>query len=292
MMARRISECDKMLEKVEEEVKLIEGWQKQAGAVGREQEECFDIKEEFEENKEKEWKEKHKDNVKKEREKGSTGVVSDEDMWRKLEELEVQEALEKEWENEDSSEEETDSEEESDLESDDEEENQVLEPSDADNDNETENDKGLSITNLGTNFNSKASKKKIGRRVSWAGIEAPDGENLGLGAGNVIKFLHSTQPPPEDTLATESDGVPHTPSDLQHYACQQPKSILKHTDAEILIREVPEQDNTIGDTELENLEPAVQDRVLERAVCDMPLANPEEPKRVSKFKAARLKGKQ
>jgi len=112
-----------MLEKVEEEVKLIEGWQKQAGAVGREQEECFDIKEEFEENKEKEWKEKHKDNVKKEREKGSTGVVSDEDMWRKLEELEVQEALEKEWENEDSSEEETDSEEESDLESDDGKEN-------------------------------------------------------------------------------------------------------------------------------------------------------------------------
>eukprot|EP00092_Neocalanus_flemingeri_P037262 GFUD01040583.1.p1 GENE.GFUD01040583.1~~GFUD01040583.1.p1 ORF type:complete len:386 (+),score=119.07 GFUD01040583.1:38-1195(+) len=285
---RRITECDKMLVKIEEEVKLIEGWRKQAGAVGKEQEECVDIQEEFEEDTEKKWKIKHKENVKKEREKENTKVETDEDMWRRLEELEVEEALEKQWENEESSEQETDTEEESDLESDEESEQaeSVSEPSD------TENDKGLSISNLGADFNTKASKKKLGRRVSWAAIDDSDGENVALCPGKLIKFVHSTQPPPEETLSTDNDGVPHTPSDLQHYARQQPKSILKHTDAEILIREVPEQYHNVDDTEHENLEPALQETVLERAVCDKPLSQPEEPKRISKFKASRLKGKE
>merc|ERR1740128_1026051 len=98
-----------MLLKVEEEVKLIEGWQKQTGAVGQEHEECVDIREEFEEDKEKEWKDKHKESIKKEKEITGTKNLTDDEMWRRLEELEVQEALEKEWENDDSTEEETDS---------------------------------------------------------------------------------------------------------------------------------------------------------------------------------------
>merc|ERR1719470_569701 len=56
---RRVMECDKMLQKVEEEVKLIEGWQKRAGDIGKEHEECVDIKEDYEEEKEREWKEKN-----------------------------------------------------------------------------------------------------------------------------------------------------------------------------------------------------------------------------------------
>ena len=92
---RRVAECDKMLQKVEEEVNLIEGWQKRAGAIGKEHEECVDIREDFEEVKEKEWKDKHKESVKKEKVKGKPQVADDEDMWRRLEELEVQEALEK-----------------------------------------------------------------------------------------------------------------------------------------------------------------------------------------------------
>ena len=41
---RRVAECDKMLQKIEEEVKLIEGWQKRAGDIGKEHDECVDIR--------------------------------------------------------------------------------------------------------------------------------------------------------------------------------------------------------------------------------------------------------
>jgi len=276
---RRVTECDKMLLKVEEEVKLIEGWQKQTGAVGQEHEECVDIREEFEEDKEKEWKDKHKENIKKEKERKNTKTDSDNEMWRRLEELEVQEALEKEWENEDSSEEETDTEEESDLESDEDYQSQ---------DPDNHNDQGLSFTNLGTdlsNLDIKDQNKRLGRRVSWAGI---DDNATGQSGENVIKFQHSDQPPPEEII----DGVPHNPSDLHHYACQQPKSILKHTDAEILIREVRDETIQSNKTDHENIEPAIQESVLERVVSDKSFAHQEEPKKVSKFKAARLKAKE
>jgi len=271
---RRVAECDKMLLKVEEEVKLIEGWQKRAADIGKEHDECVDIREEYEEDKEKEWKDKHKENVRKEKEKGRTKDHEDENLWKRLEELEVQEALEKEWEDEDSSEEEeSESEEESDLESDD--------------DHDLPNDQGgLSFTNLGSaDLDIESNKERVGRRVSWAGVEESDG------AGNVIKFSHSSQDPAEERIPLETDNIPHTPSDLLHFTCQQPKSILKHTDAEILIREVPENTPAVPDNDEDELGPALQERVLERAVCDKPTAPTEEPKRVSKFKASRLKGK-
>ena len=274
---RRVAECDKMLQKIEEEVKLIEGWQKRAGDIGKEHDECVDIREEYEEDKEKEWKDKHKENVRKEKEKGTIKSKEDEDLWRRLEELEVQEALEKEWEDEESSEEEeseSESEEEdSDIESD-------------DNHDSSHDQKGLSFTNLGSaDLDIETNPKRLGRRVSWAGVG--DSEI----AGNLIKFSHSSQEPAEERIPLESDNIPHTPSDLLHFTCQQPKSILKHTDAEILIREVPEDTLAIPDHEEDVLGPALQERVLERAVCDKPTAQAEEPKRVSKFKASRLKGK-
>merc|ERR1712034_131670 len=230
----------------------------------------------------KEWKDKHKESVKEEKEKGNTQAVDDEDMWRRLEELEVQEALEKEWEDEESSEEESDTEEDSDLESDNDDDEQCSEPSDC------ENDGGLSFTNLGSSLDVEPSKKKVGRRVSWAGMDTEDG----IDSGTVIKFTHSSQSPPEETLSTGGERVALTPADLPHFVHQQPKSILKHTDAEILIREVPEQPYPVDNTEQDNLEPVMQERVLERAVSDKPFNQPEEPKRVSKFKASRLKGKE
>merc|ERR1719365_131974 len=43
--SRRIEQCDKMLQKIEDEVKLIEGWQNRTDAFGKESEECVDIRE-------------------------------------------------------------------------------------------------------------------------------------------------------------------------------------------------------------------------------------------------------
>merc|ERR1712179_556553 len=216
------------------EVKLIEGWQKRAGDIGKEHDECVDIREEYEEDKEKEWRDKHKENVRKEKEKGRTKDHEDEDLWKRLEELEVQEALENECE------------EESDLESDD--------------DHDLPNDQGgLAFTNLGSaDLDIESNKQRVGRRVSWAGVEESDG------AGNVIKFSHSSQDPAEERIPLETDNIPHTPSDLLHFTCQQPKSILKHTDAEILIREVPENTLAVPDNDEDELGPALQERVLER----------------------------
>merc|ERR1711915_848844 len=93
---RRIEQCDKMLQKIEDEVKLIEGWQNRTDAFGKESEECVDIREEYEEEKEKQWKNRHKENVKKEKESVNTKIVDNESLWNRLEELEVQEALERE----------------------------------------------------------------------------------------------------------------------------------------------------------------------------------------------------
>lgn len=275
---RRLEECDKMLEKVEEEVKLIEGWQKQAKSVAKEKEDCVDIREEFDVGKEKEWKDKHRENVKKEREKSETQTSTDDNFWKRLEELEVQEALDKEWESEEeSSEEETETEDDSDPLSD----SEICEP----------NDIGNPTANLGSyDLNNRSGVKKLKRRVSWGGVEEKDDENEVSVPYNLIQFQHSSQPSTDDSFYLT--GIPHTPSDLHHFACQKPKPILKHTGAEILVKEVPEEvGGQEDDLEEMNCEPAVQERVLERAICDKPLSKPEEPKRVSKFKATRLKGK-
>jgi len=269
---RRVSECDKMLLKMEEEVKLIEGWQKRTVDIGKEHDECVDIREEYEEAKEKEWKDKHKENVKKEKESGASKIQENEDLWRRLEELEVQEALENEWEDEESTEE-SESDEESEVESD--------ENYDAENSEEH-------TLNINQGCDSEISGKRVGRRVSWAGVDNS------LEAGNLIKFSHSNQTPAKEVLPLEVDNIPSTPSDLVHFTCQQPKSILKNSDAEILIRQSTENKLSMSDNEediVEPVEPAMQERVLERAVCDKPLALSEEPKKVSKFKASRLKGK-
>merc|ERR1712025_790150 len=190
---------------------------------------------------------KHKENVKKEKESGASKKQEDEDLWRRLEELEVQEALENEWDDEESTEE-SESDEESDDESD--EESEI----ESDENHDMENVEDSSYTNQGCD--SEISGKRVVRRVSWAGVDNS------LGAGNLIKFSHSNQTPAKEILPLEADNIPNTPSDLVHFTCQQPRSILKNSDAEILVRQSPENKSSMSDYEEDIVEPAMQERVL------------------------------
>jgi len=267
--SRRIEQCDKMLQKIEDEVKLIEGWQNRTDAFGKESDECVDIREEYEEEKEKQWKNRHKENVKKEKVSDNIKIVDDESLWKRLEELEVQEALEREWD-EDSDEENETSESET--------ETDVSDEESGKNCGQVEDQGGLAPV--------MDDVRKVKRRVSWVGIDSGDkGETLSTEIK--INFHHSEQPPPHENLVQNEAGYPEMPSDLVHFACKEPKSILKPTDSKILVRESSEDD--IIHTDDGESEPAVQERILERAVCDKPLLQPDEPKKVSRFKASRLK---
>ena len=56
---RRIKRCDDILENLEKELNLVEGWQKQAQTLTRDKSECVEITEDYDEEKEKEWKKAH-----------------------------------------------------------------------------------------------------------------------------------------------------------------------------------------------------------------------------------------
>jgi len=101
--SRRIQQCDKMLTDLEAEMKLVEGWRSQTKELREEGEQCQDITEEYTEEQLKEWREKHRESVKREKmleKENKLKIETDEDLWQRLEELEVREALEKEWEQE------------------------------------------------------------------------------------------------------------------------------------------------------------------------------------------------
>ena len=108
---------------------------------------------------------------------------------------------------------------------------------------------------------------------------------------------------------------PQTPSDLLHFACKQPKSILKTTDHDILVRDVelesektteheylvrkvkPNYVGRLDDSERvvqrESGHEAIQDAIKERDISETVKEESEpEVRKVSKFKAARLKNKQ
>ena len=258
---RRIKQCEEMLKKKEEEVKLVMGWQKQVGAVNKDQEETVEITEDYNEDNENEWKKKHRENAKKEKEKEKSLSKEDDDLWKRLDELEVEEALQEE-------DGETDSESGCDL-------------SDED-DYKSEVSDEVSLT---------TASSKTGRRVSWAGVDSGQPSE----GGNTIKFTHSAEPPVGETFAFGPLGgasVPDNPADLVHFVCREPKSILKHTHAEILVdrfdgpkKDVIEETACVDDV-------AVQDTVIEREVCEKDFTNErQQPPKVSKFKAARLKSK-
>ena len=109
-----------------------------------------------------------------------------------------------------------------------------------------------------------------------------------------IKFQHSACNDLQEMKHYDENSVPETPADLVHFSCRKPKPILKATESEILIRE--EEDNTIRPVSPRQIkavdcEPAVQENIIERNISNQTDLSEEPVRKVSKFKAARLKSK-
>ena len=209
---------------------------------------------------------------------------SDGELWRRLEELEIEEAMENQWEADG---EEEDSDDEDDDDDDDLSSNES-EITESESDGEPASDTGLSVTNLGLN-----EAKTIKRRVSWGNLVDPP--SLATEPLRTIKFQHSACDEPQEVKHFDENSVPETPADLVHFSCRKPKSILKASDSEILIRE--EEDKTIRPVSPRQIkaidcEPAVQENIVERNISDQSDLCEEPGRKVSKFKAARLKSKQ
>jgi len=287
IVRRRIGECDRILGQVEQELKLAQGWVNQTHQAAGEEEGCVDIKEEFDEKKEAEWKREHRRKVQKEKKVEDKADVNEEDLWRRLEELEVQEELEKQWGEEDDTSEESEESDESDI-------------SDEDEEYENENDgdkQPLSFTNLGgTSLTSidENLEKSGERRVSW--VVKPSVENKDR--VKTIEFDHSNNPSVTGNSLSDTNGDPKVPSDIPKRIPRKPKSILK----ESKFSDVPSQPqikseivNEKMEERSENLLDAVSEVVLERTAVENESSAthdvPEEPKRVSRFKAARQRGK-
>ena len=284
MARRRVKGCDEILDNLQQELELEQGWRKQVGDFSREKEECVEITEDFDPETERVWREKHRENNRKEK-LSARPTQSDEELWRRLEELEIEEALEDQWEVDGEEEDSDDDDDDSDLSS-----NESEITNESESEGEPTGDTGLSVTNLGLN-----EAKTIKRRVSWGNLvtesPAPALEPL-----RTIKFQHSAC---NDSLQEmkhyDENSVPETPADLVHFTCRKPKSILKASESEILIGEKenktprpvsPPQSQAV------DCEPAVQENIVERNISDQADLAEEPGRRVSKFKAARLKSKQ
>ena len=284
---RRVKGCDEILDNLQQELELEQGWKKQVGEFSREKDECVEITEDFDPETERLWREKHRENRGKEK-LSAPQTQTDEELWRRLEELEIEEALENQWEadgdeDSDDDDEEEEEEEESDLSSN---ESEITNESESEGEGET----GLSVTNLGLN-----EAKTIKRRVSWGNLVHTDIPSPALEPLRTIKFQHSACNEPQETKHYDENSLPETPADLIHFSCRKPKSILKATDSEILVRE--EEDKTIRPVSPRQIksvdcEPAVQENITERHISDQTELSEEPVRKVSKFKAARLKSKQ
>ena len=205
-------------------------------------------------------------------------------VMRRLEELEVREALEEQWAEEESDDEE---EEESDEDESDEESDEEV----GDNGDEFEETLG----EIGPTVAERHTEDK-NRRISWAFGEGEDPSLPSVNPRLELLFSHSEQQSP--LTSPPSGQVPLQPSDLPHFTCPSPRPILKPSTAPILVKE---EDNT-GEEEEEDLEipepfeDPCSTMVLEKPVKenivseDLVLKEEEEeeaPKKVSKFKAMR-----
>merc|ERR1719222_1767616 len=164
---------------------------------------------------------------------GGEGAESHEEVMRRLEELEVREALEEQWGDEESEEEE---------ESDEEEEEVVGEI------------RQLSGGEIHAEKN---------RRVSWAFGEGEDPSLPPVNPRLELRFSHSEQPSSKASPLVGEQ--PAQPSDLAHFSCQAPKPILKPSTAPILVKEEENSEDEYDDEIPEPFEDPCSAKVLEKA---------------------------
>lgn len=93
---RRLSRCDEMLEKIDKEIALYQSWQREANQLGLDSqrgEGNIEIREPYDEEQEAKWRVEHRERLRAEKSVKSSSVTNDEDIWRRLDELELEEEL-------------------------------------------------------------------------------------------------------------------------------------------------------------------------------------------------------
>ena len=155
---RRVKACGDILDNLQKEFERVEGWRKQAGDLLKEKDDYIDIIEDFDPEAEMEWRERNKENKKRER-KAAEENKSDEDLLRRLEELEIEEALEEQLDD-------GEDDEDADIDGSEDEYESEITSDESDVTEEDEDEDGLSVTNLDIN-----NTKTVRRKVSWGNLE-------------------------------------------------------------------------------------------------------------------------
>lgn len=96
---RRINRCDEMLEKIDTEINLYQSWQREANQLGTDSERGegnLEIREPYNEKQEAKWRVEHRERMRVEKLKETKESSEDEDaLWRRLDELEIEEELDR-----------------------------------------------------------------------------------------------------------------------------------------------------------------------------------------------------
>merc|ERR550517_593747 len=199
----------------------------QAGDLLKEKDDYVDIIEDFDPQAEMEWRERNKESKKRER-KAAEENKSDEDLLRRLEELEIEEALEEQLDD-------GEDDEDADIDGSEDEYESEITSDESDVTEEDEDEDGLSVTNLDIN-----NTKTVRRKVSWGNLEETVNQNLAMEPLRTLTFQHSASDNQDRTEPQVESSVPRTPADLIHFSCKAPKSILKGGEREVLRREEEE----------------------------------------------------
>merc|ERR1711872_739070 len=270
-----------ILEDLEKELKLVEGWKSEAKSLHNERSQYQDITEELSQQELEEWRKKHRESVKKEKalekEKPVEKTQTDAELWERLEELEVREALEEQWAQQQDDEDEDLSDDDDDCDDDD----------DDDDDEDDEDYSHDEDDGYDEPVNNCQRQQQFYRRVSFA-----DDKHCETPTTQLITFSHSaTESEPRSELFTaDGDSSPMTIMQPKHpgdvgprtasvvaasNTAPSPKSILKSHDgynpADFVHREEPSA-TAVGDNVpfVNPVQSTVQERPFSNVVVDPP----------------------
>ena len=297
----RLKRCERTVQEIGKEIDLIEGWMEGTRQMTKEEGEV-DIREEYDEEAEKRWREEHAKRVRAERRNEKSEIVAgeteqdEETIWRRLEELELEEELDEHLQRQSS----------------------LGGGAEESGDDESEHSSDLTESPELTDESSEPTDDEIDekdgtvgmkRKVSFATIETSpsEGKNEPL---SLIEVIHSDSKPIEENFESPpTDTSSMSPADLAHFSgagkvASRRRSILKPFAAsEIRVREdaedtaVSEPDAAFNKEIREPFVNPIDDRIIERVVTtalsqtasEEDLASAEAPRKISKFKQSRVK---
>jgi len=323
IIKRRVAKCEETIKQLEAEIKLNENWEKSAKQYYEDMTNhtklMFHEKEEDDEA----WREQHREKVREHRKKLQNGIISEEpqatpddeaDLWRRLDELELQEELQHELDLLGSGEEDQEDQE-------DQEEDQGENEDEEDEETNQEESEWNDISD--DNINESENGRKSKKGVTWSETDSvrqfrineilSETEVADANADAVkIHFKHTpskiSSSSSSSAQSTAAEETVSSPSDIFRKFCRtpeteagEPKSILKVKKSTTPVIETAQDDDPVPPARQQRIQiTAVGDEVKEHVLTDSQQevtsaeatsaeVNTHRP--VSRFKAARLNRK-